>query len=207
MKNLNILQWFIFVLVCPFLMAQNTEKMSSAITTVKTKKLNDIPIAKEENGKIILAVKKEILQKAVQSSVNDLKQTFQVDEVKIATSNIKTYYLAIVGTDKSQKVTTIFLPLGTIDQSPNYFFVPSTGTGGHLVTCINVKGCPNNCSIVKYGYQNELTGCNCGGFDFGNAPSNGNTSTVECNFKINKLISEKDLYKAIKIKLYALLYE
>lgn len=67
-------------------------------------------------------MKKEILQKAVQSAVSDLKQKFHVDDVKIAASNIKTYYLAIVGTDKSKKITTIFLPLGSADQSPNYFF-------------------------------------------------------------------------------------
>ena len=76
-------------------------------------------------------------KKAVQSAVSDLKQNFHVDDVKIAASNIKTYYLAIVGTDKSKKITTIFLPLGAADQSPNYFFIPSTG---HVVTCINITG-------------------------------------------------------------------
>lgn len=204
MKNLNILKLLIFIFACQFSMAQNTQKVSSAITAVKAKRLNDIPIAKEENGKIILAVKKEILQKAVQSAVSDLKQNFHVDDVKIAASNIKTYYLAIVGTDKSKKITTIFLPLGAADQSPNYFFIPSTG---HVVTCINITGCPNNCSIVKYGYQKQLTGCNCGGFDFGDAPANGNTPTESCNFKINKLIYEKDFCMAVKMKLTALVYE
>jgi hypothetical protein len=44
-------------------MAQNTQEVSSAITAVKAKRLNDIPIAKEENGKIILAVKKKYYKK------------------------------------------------------------------------------------------------------------------------------------------------
>ena len=97
---------------------------------------------------------------------------------------------------------TLFLPLGNTGSSPDYYFVPGPG---HVVTCINIIGCPNDCSIVKFGDQNQLTGCNCGGFNPDGLPANGNTSTIGCNFKVNKYILEKELSMAIKIKIAALL--
>lgn len=91
----------------------------------------DLPIAKNMDGKIVFTLKKEVLQKAIQESLKYFKQDFNVNEIKIATSNIKTHYLAIVGTyNNSKEAATLFLPINNTGNSPNYYFV-SNPRGQH----------------------------------------------------------------------------
>ncbi|NML71615.1 hypothetical protein HHL23_17690 [Chryseobacterium sp. RP-3-3] len=206
MKNSNILKLILFIFMYQFSIAQKVETVSSVSrpTAMKLSKnqLTDVPIAKYMDGNMAFSIPKKALQTAVQEAVNGFNPNITVEDIKIVKSNIDTYYLGIVAGNNSMEKATIFLPLGSTGNSPDYFFVPGPG---HVVTCINIIGCPNDCSIVKYGPQNELTGCNCGGFNPGGSPSNGNTSTVGCNFKVNKYILEKELCMAIKIKIAAFL--
>ncbi|HCN48745.1 MAG TPA: hypothetical protein DIT10_06570 [Chryseobacterium sp.] len=206
MKNLNILKLILLILMYQFSTAQKAETVSTVSSSKVIRPLKvmrtDIPIAQYIDGSLTFSMSKEVLQKAVQEAVKGFNSNITVEEVKIAKTNIGTYYLGIVASNESSEKATIFLPISNTGNSPDYFFVPGPG---HVVTCINIVGCPNNCSIVKYGPQNQLTGCNCGGFNPGELPANGNTSTVGCNFKINKYIVEKELCMAIKIKIAALL--
>lgn len=204
MKNSNILKLVLLILMYQYSPAQKVEK-ATVINSPKTvmlskNKRTDIAIAKYTEGNMIFSIPKETFQKAVQEALKEMNPNITVDDIKIAKSNIETYYLGIVTHNNSRETATIFLPLGNTGNSPDYFFVPGPG---HVVTCINIRGCPYNCGIVKYGYQNQYTGCNCGGFDPGELPANGNTSTLSCNFKINKVILEKELCMAIKIKINA----
>ncbi|WP_139222091.1 hypothetical protein [Chryseobacterium oleae] len=204
MKNLNILKLILFIGMYQFSTAQKVETVSSVSSSkaMRPSKMEktDTPIAQYMDGTMTFSMAKEALQKAVQAAVAGFNPNITVEDIKIAKSNIDTYYLGIVALNNSMEKATIFLPLGNIGTSPDYYFVPGPG---HVVTCINIVGCPNNCSIVKFGDQNQLTGCNCGGFNPGGLPANGNTSTVGCNFKINKYILEKELSLAIQIKIAA----
>lgn len=204
MKNLNILKLILLIFMYQFSTAQKVENVSSVSISRAMKpskiKRSDTPIAQYMDGNMTFSIAKEALQKAVQAAVSGFNRDITVEDIKIVKSNIGTYYLGIVSSNRSEEKATLFLPLGNTGNSPDYFFVPGPG---HVVTCINIIGCPNNCSIVKFGSQNQFTGCNCGGFNPGELPANGNTSTVGCNFKINKYISEKELCLAIKIKIAA----
>lgn len=204
MKNSNILKLILFIFMYQFSIAQKVETVSfvSSPNAMKLskKQMTDVPIAKYTGGSMTFSVPKETLQNAVQEAIHGFNPNITVENIKIVKSNIDTYYLGIVALNNSMEKATIFLPLGNTGNSPDYYFVPGPG---HVVTCVNIIGCPNDCSIVKYGFQNQYTGCNCGGFDPGNLPGNGNNSTVGCNFKVNRYISEKELSLAIKIKIAA----
>ncbi|PIF44435.1 hypothetical protein CLU96_1404 [Chryseobacterium sp. 52] len=204
MKNLNILKLILLIFMYQFSLAQKTEKISTIISpqamSPSKNQLTEIPIAKYMDGNMTFGIPKEAFKIAVQEAIKGFNPNITVDDIKIAKSNIGNYYLGIVATNNSMERATIFLPLGNTGNSPDYFFVPGPG---HVVTCVNIVGCPNDCSIVRYGDQNQLTGCNCGGFDPGGLPANGNTPTLGCNFKINKYILEKELSMAIKIKITA----
>ncbi|MCT2561279.1 hypothetical protein [Chryseobacterium herbae] len=206
MKNLNILKLILLICMYQFSTAQKVETVSSVSspTAMKLSKnqLTEVPIAKYLDGSMDFYIPKKALQTAVQEAVTGFNPNITVQDIKIAKSNINTYYLGIVAVNTSMERATLFLPLGNTGSSPDYFFVPGPG---HVVTCINIIGCPNDCSIVKFGDQNQLTGCNCGGFNPGGLPANGNTPSVGCNFKVNKYILEGELCMAIKLKIAAFL--